>query len=171
MATPQIYYKDSNSWKSALLNSYPVGAIYMSSSGTSPANLFGGTWEQIKDGRFWQPNASYGGTGGESSHKLSVSEMPGHQHTGTTSNVNLAHQHSFGADHDGGGGNSRMTVHTNGSGSSLGGNTFPHQQYTMNVDSRLGNHNHTFSTSWSGGNSAHNNTPLYRTCFCWRRTA
>ena len=30
---------------------YPIGSIYMSTNSTSPATLFGGTWEQIK-GRF-----------------------------------------------------------------------------------------------------------------------
>ena len=30
-----------------LLNLYPVGAIYMSAVNTSPAQLFGGTWEQL----------------------------------------------------------------------------------------------------------------------------
>ena len=28
---------------------YPVGSIYMSTNNTSPAVLFGGKWEQIKD--------------------------------------------------------------------------------------------------------------------------
>ena len=28
---------------------YPVGAIYISVNSTSPASLFGGTWEQLKD--------------------------------------------------------------------------------------------------------------------------
>lgn len=28
---------------------YSVGSIYMSVNSTSPASLFGGTWEQIKD--------------------------------------------------------------------------------------------------------------------------
>lgn len=26
-------------------------------------------------------------------------------------------------------------------------------------------------TSYTGGNAAHNNMPLYRTCYCWYRTA
>ena len=28
---------------------YPVGSFYSSTDSTSPANLFGGTWEQLKD--------------------------------------------------------------------------------------------------------------------------
>lgn len=32
-----------------MLSIYPVGAIYMSVSSTSPASLFGGTWEQIQN--------------------------------------------------------------------------------------------------------------------------
>lgn len=35
---------------------WPVGAIYMSSSSTSPASLFGGTWKKIDDNRFWLPS-------------------------------------------------------------------------------------------------------------------
>lgn len=47
---------DSSSWGSwqsylPALQMYPVGSIYMSVNSTSPASLFGGTWEQIK-GRF-----------------------------------------------------------------------------------------------------------------------
>lgn len=32
-----------------LSKAYPVGSIYLSVNNTSPATLFGGTWEQIKD--------------------------------------------------------------------------------------------------------------------------
>lgn len=80
MATPQIYYKDGGSWKSALLNSYPVGAIYMSSSSTSPANLFGGTWSALTDQKMWLPSNSYNSTGGEWNHTLTINEMPEHTH-------------------------------------------------------------------------------------------
>jgi hypothetical protein len=31
------------------LSAYPVGSIYMSTNSTSPAELFGGTWEKIED--------------------------------------------------------------------------------------------------------------------------
>ena len=44
--------KRSGAWKvfeREPLKSYPVGSIYMSVSSTSPASLFGGTWERMKD--------------------------------------------------------------------------------------------------------------------------
>ena len=41
--------KEINPAPDILNRAYPVGAIYISTENTSPANLFGGTWEQIKD--------------------------------------------------------------------------------------------------------------------------
>ena len=65
-----------------MLSIYPVGAIYMSVSSTSPASLFGGTWEQIENRFLLAAGSSYtaGNTGGEAKHTLTVSEMPPHQH-------------------------------------------------------------------------------------------
>ena len=68
---------------------YPVGAIYMSVDSTSPASLFGGTWEQIQDTFLLAAGSTYsaGSTGGSatkdlqhkhttSGHKLVESEIP-----------------------------------------------------------------------------------------------
>lgn len=62
---------------------YPVGSIYMSLNSTSPAALFGGTWEQIKDRFLLAAGSTYaaGSTGGEATHTLTVSEMPSHNHS------------------------------------------------------------------------------------------
>jgi hypothetical protein len=78
---------------------YPVGSIYISANSTSPANLFGGTWEQIKDRFLLAAGGTYaaGSTGGEATHTLTVDEMPNHVHP-------------YAADWDGGGGSS----HTHG---------------------------------------------------------
>lgn len=68
----------------ALLNyTYPVGSLYMSAEATSPASLFGGTWEQIKDRFILAAGDTYaaGSTGGEATHTLTVSEMPTHNHS------------------------------------------------------------------------------------------
>ena len=69
------------------LAAYPVGSIYMSVNATSPATLFGGTWDQLDEGRVLIGcNATYpaGSTGGEFEHTLTVDEMPSHSHTGFT---------------------------------------------------------------------------------------
>ena len=48
-----IKYKEGDSWKDAVLDYYPVGALYFSFSNTSPANLFGGSWSLLDSaGRF-----------------------------------------------------------------------------------------------------------------------
>ena len=65
------------------LNAYPVGSIYMSVNSTSPATLFGGTWEQIQDVFLLAAGSTYtaGDTGGSASHTLIVDELPSHVHT------------------------------------------------------------------------------------------
>ena len=57
---------------------YPVGSIYMAVNDTSPAEIFGGTWEQIKDRFLLAAGDTYaaGSTGGEAQHKLEATELP-----------------------------------------------------------------------------------------------
>ena len=64
---------------------YPVGSIYLSADATSPASLFGGTWERIEDRFLLAAGSTYtaGDMGGEAAHTLTVSEMPSHNHTYT----------------------------------------------------------------------------------------
>ena len=47
---------------------YPVGAIYLSTNETSPAEMFGGTWSALDDGRFLRPMGSYNQQGGSTTH-------------------------------------------------------------------------------------------------------
>lgn len=69
---------------------YPVGSIYLSVNATSPATLFGGTWEQIKGRFLLGASADYpaGSVGGEATHTLTVAEMPSHTHTDGTDPTN-----------------------------------------------------------------------------------
>lgn len=131
----------------ALLNAYPVGAVYISWSSTSPASLFGGSWSEIK-GRF--PYFNHGtGTGGENTHKLTVKEMPSHNHTGHgTSGVDFT-----------------LGIHSSAAGSVSRSTSF--------VEGGSGNKwiRFTHSTQSTGGNSAHQNMPSYQTFYAWRRTA
>ena len=61
---------------------YPIGAIYMSVNNHNPSEIFGGEWEQIKDVFLLGCGTLYdnGATGGEASHKLTINEMPSHNH-------------------------------------------------------------------------------------------
>lgn len=61
---------------------YPVGSIYMSVNNVSPANLFGGTWVQIKDTFLLAAGNKYaaGSIGGEAEHTLTINEIPSHSH-------------------------------------------------------------------------------------------
>lgn len=62
---------------------YPTGSIYCSTSSTSPATTFGGTWSQIKDAFLGGKGtdyitanlAAYGGN-----KAMTVNQMPSHTH-------------------------------------------------------------------------------------------
>lgn len=61
---------------------FPIGYVYLSTDSTSPAAIFGGTWEQLQ-GRFLLgagDDYPAGSTGGEAVHTLTVEEMPSHSH-------------------------------------------------------------------------------------------
>ena len=87
--------EDVSSWANKF---YPVGSIYLSVNDASPASFLGGTWEQIKDCFLWASgdttsitytengvsvtkSLTAGSTGGETTHTLTVDEMPTHTHT------------------------------------------------------------------------------------------
>ena len=95
---------DGRTLAEIMLTLYPVGAVYISVNSTSPASLFGGTWERIAQGRmllgmgaieenhnsYWgtvtpaEVNPEYAGEmGGEAWHTLTVNELPAHTHTAT----------------------------------------------------------------------------------------
>lgn len=61
---------------------YPIGSIYISVNSTSPASIFGGTWEQLKDRFLLGCGDTYtaGATGGEATVKLSNLNLPMHSH-------------------------------------------------------------------------------------------
>lgn len=73
---------------------YPVGAIYLSYTNTSPASFFGGTWTQIT-GDYYLMLSNGTGTGGSNStsytpsgsvggHTLTINEIPVHSHLVTS---------------------------------------------------------------------------------------
>lgn len=56
-----------DNWKTI----YPVGSVYISINATSPASLFGGSWEQIQDRFLLAAGSTYsaGSTGGSATHR------------------------------------------------------------------------------------------------------
>lgn len=136
--------------KASKLDVYPVGTYYYSSSSTSPASLFGGSWTAIVDAFIFGSGKNYkaGDMGGELVHTLSLSEIPSHQHLMSNSGVQvLAIGGSTGETTDGfvaGGSNSLWAGMQKG---------------------------RIQATAKNGGGNAHNNMPPFITANIWRRTA
>lgn len=76
----------------AKLDAHPVGSYYWSNDSTSPATLFGGTWEALPAGytliaqgsgsdSFGSFTYEAGQKYGERKHQLTTDEMPKHSHT------------------------------------------------------------------------------------------
>lgn len=130
----------------AKLAAWPIGSIYMSVNSTSPANLFGGTWERISETFLFAASSSYpaGSTGGEFSHKLTQSELPDYSlSVANGSNVIRSKTGSY-AD---------AYVQTQSSGWGI-----PNwESKTVTVDS-------------GGSGAAHNNMPPYLSVWIWKRT-
>ncbi len=126
---------------------YPIGSIYLSLNATNPATLFGGTWEQISQGRtlvgvdpsdpdFNIPKKA----AGEKYHTLNLNEIPPHTHTYET-------QPWLWAQRD-------ITGPTS---------IKPAENYTCS--SVIG------TTSSAGQGWGHNNMQPYFTCYMWHRIA
>lgn len=129
---------------------YPVGSIYMSVNATNPATLFGGTWVQMKDQFLIGAGGSYnlGSTGGEATHRLTVNEIP-------------SHNHSIYA-------NARFTV----SGTTPSGTGISGIRAETSAWGEYGGADwYKPESGATGGGAAHNNMPPYIAVNMWRRTA
>ena len=89
----------SQAVSAALLAGHPIGSIEVNVSGDNPGTYLGGTWESFGAGRVLmgvgtgtdvnntsQTFSSAEATGGEYTHKLTVTEMPSHKHQIKTNN-------------------------------------------------------------------------------------
>lgn len=149
---PKVAVLDESGWiysralSSLILEAvYPVGSIYISVNSTSPATLFGGTWEAIQgkfllgaDGNTYKA----GNTGGEATHTLTVDEIPKHTH-------NMY------------------------SGNSGAPDTWEPDGGSYLLDS-VTQDKHTWWASlgmnYAGGGTEHNNMPPYLAVYIWKRT-
>ena len=142
----KVVYFDDNS-KLSKLTFFPVGAIYQSTGSTSPASLFGGSWEQIQ-GKFLLGSSSshsVTSTGGEETHTLTTNEMPVHSHDPNLSDSRF------------------LITDGNGLGRLPALQDLPGGIITVSWDE--------WTTGRTGGDQPHNNMPPYYTVNIWRRTA
>jgi hypothetical protein len=136
--------------KDVLLLAHPVGSLYFSFNATSPATLFGGVWERIKDKFILAAGDKYpaGSTGGAETVKLESANMPSHTHeiikNFGTFPIDTTKQPEWAIKLQDG---TVSNVKENPATGAVGG------------------------IGYTGGNTPHNNMPPYQACYCWKRTA
>ena len=149
---------------------YPVGSIYISTSGTNPSTIYGGTWERYGQGKTLvglnESEAEFSTVnkiGGEKTHTLSVAEIPSH-----------SHEIIFGPDENG-------SILFNSS-DAVGSMWVYEGEYRFAVrkdvtstsypsvisKSNIWNYPYTANV---GGSSAHNNLQPYITVYMWKRVS
>lgn len=149
---------------------YPVGAVYISVNSTSPASLFGGVWERLKDTFLLANGDTYAAdtTGGSATKTITVNNMPAHNHTVNSSGAHTHtattsttgnHSHTRGSMNITGNfggtdvqssyyGNGAFAITTRGNHNDQGGEYQPSYGRNMNFDA---------SRSWSGSTSTAGN--------------
>lgn len=178
---------------SAIAAAFPVGAIYITASNVNPGTFLPGTWTQIAAGRtligvgtLGSDTYAAGATGGAARVTLSTSEMPWHNHDGTTGGISSDHTHAGVTATDG------LHAHSVKEGSAAIGGTSSEfltsgDDYTNTIAYYSttvpgGEHSHVFTTGGSssnhvhnilgeGGGGAHENRMPYLAVYFWQRTA
>ena len=120
-----------------------IGEIYISASDEDPSLRFGGTWERIKDTFLLASGEMYnlGEVGGESTHTLTIDEIPSHAHMFNRHQLWRTESVPEAGTSDGYGvSNKTLTVYQD-------------------------------NTAFIGGGQAHNNMPPYMTVAIWKRIA
>lgn len=133
---------------------YPIGSYYWSAQDTDPSELFGGIWEKV-EGRFIIGSGTVtdentggvydfvaGATGGEYTHKLTLHEMPKHNHSTTANGYCMNSGNCF-----------------------TGGDTYV---FPLFVNGHI---NTGYRTGENGGDGYHNNLPPFEVANCWKRIA
>lgn len=178
------------------LAAYPVGAYYISSSSTSPATLFGGTWVQIQNRMIMAAGSSYsvGATGGSATKTLTTNNLPSHTHscgsagshshtrgtmniTGSITNPSSDNDLLFEAETaTGSGALSLSSSRTTNKGGQIGESQIGYDVLNLNAKngwtgetSTTGSHSHTIGST--GKSTAFDIMPPYIVAYVWRRTA
>lgn len=172
--------------KQVINEAHPVGEIWETTTNDDPNKLW--SWQKwvkmdagrvlISAGTYTENGTTYtytlGATGGEAKHTITISEMPLHGHSGSTTTASLDGYlsienglHNGPAHRDGGG-----IVQLEGSydarrkyGDSDGNNPMGRNLHIA------ASHNHNLSISATGGGQAHENRQPYTVVNRWKRTA
>lgn len=128
---------------------YPVGSIYISVSETSPEQIFGGKWEQIKDQFILAAGDKYE-AGNEGGSADAVVVQHSHKPSATSE--------LFVTSEEGEANNTRVTY-------SSSGNRWVDGQTAQS------HFHHRYSTETVGESGAGKNMPPYVTAYVWKRTA
>ena len=152
----------------AKLDAHPVGSYYWSNDSTSPATLFGGTWEALPAGytliaqgsgsdSFGSFTYTAGTKYGERMHKLTTDELA--KHTVTTHFKTGFNSYCMGEPWNGNGASNSWTNTVNTPAGSGTGTAF---NQTIEMD---------LTSNPVGGDAAHNNIPPVVAAYVWLRTA
>ncbi len=138
---PWVEQLDKLNWLNMV---YPVGTLYMSTSSTSPASLFGGTWTQIKDTFLLSAGDKYGAgsRGGETYHN----------HSMTSGSADIMVMSGY--------------LYYNESKTSFTGN-YKHSGISTGTK---GSYSVSAGTTLRGNTSGVNHLPPYYAVYMWRRT-
>lgn len=128
---------------------HPKGALFGSGDPTSPAELYGGTWERIEGKFIMGASDSYpaGSTGGEAKHTLTEDELPR-----IRDRLN------------------GFAVYNANAGGTSGVITLSEEAGQSNVQLGDGTKYATLIMSL-GDSQPHNNMPPYYSAYIWRRVA
>lgn len=129
---------------------HPVGSLYISENATSPAELYGGTWERVEGKFIMGASDTYpaGSTGGSATHTQTEDEIAQHKHWQSIQ--------------DGNGSFSRW----------VSGKSGKNYGYMGDINTAyVGNGTSVVSTEISGKNSPMSILNPYYSMYIWRRVA
>lgn len=150
-----VYLKDNNNNKVVTVPYYRVGDLFLTTIATNPSNFLGGKWELFGPGRCLVcVNSSDSDfntvkkTGGEKTHKLTVNEMPRHNHQYEDITGNRSLNGQFGRS-----------------------GYYESEAYMGVTNSVIAYADADFRMTYVGGSESHNNLQPYITCYVWIRIA
>lgn len=149
---------------SSPLDAYPVGSFYFSQNSTNPSTLFGGTWEQLEQGRVLLSqgtNYPAGSKGGEATHTLTVAEMPSHNHSENFPSITNGEKTTRPWAYNTDGTNVGTAKYLQG---------FQDAAESASIIS-VTNTKYITLTGGTGSSQPHNNLPPYIAVYIWKRTA